>query len=56
MNYSEYEELRTDVNNGITMCKECHKDFHTKYGYKNNDFMQLVDFIINRYVNTEVNK
>ena len=56
MNYSEYEELRVDVNNGITMCKECHKDFHTRYGYKNNNFMQLVNFIIDRYVNTEVNK
>jgi len=24
-NFKEYEELRTDVNNGITLCFECHK-------------------------------
>ena len=56
MNYSEHEGLRTDINNGITMCKECHKNFHDTYGYKNNNVIQLVEFLINKYVNTEVNK
>ena len=29
----EYKKLRIDVNNGITLCKECHKEFHDKYGF-----------------------
>ena len=30
------EDLRYDVSNGVTLCKECHLDFHRKYGLKNN--------------------
>ena len=45
LNYSEYKKLRIDVNNGITLCKECHKEFHDKYGYKNNNEKQLNEFI-----------
>ena len=45
LNYSEHEELRTDVNNGITLCNICHKDFHDTYGYKNNNSEQLNEFI-----------
>lgn len=44
LNYSEYEELRTDIYNGITLCKDCHKLFHDTYGYKNNNYDQLKDF------------
>lgn len=29
--YAKYKELRHDVNNGITLCKHCHKKVH---GYK----------------------
>ena len=48
--YAEYEDLRYDVDNGITMCKECHyttiKDsFHNKYGTINNTPEQLEEFI-----------
>ena len=45
-NYSEHEKLRTDVNNGITLCKTCHKEFHDIYGYTNNTKEQL-DMYIN---------
>lgn len=31
------EELRFEVNNGITFCKACHNNFHTKYGNKVSD-------------------
>ena len=40
------EKLRTDVNNGITLCKTCHKEFHDIYGYTNNTKEQL-DMYIN---------
>lgn len=30
-NYSKYVEERTDLNNGITLCQNCHKDFHFNY-------------------------
>lgn len=44
-NYNEHEELRTDIDNGVTMCSECHNKFHRIYGYKNNNLFQLHDFI-----------
>lgn len=39
--FSEYKKLRYDVNNGITLCKNCHSNnikgsFHNTYGTKNN--------------------
>ena len=45
LNYSEHEELRTNVGNGITLCKTCHKEFHNTYGYKNNTKEQVNEFI-----------
>jgi hypothetical protein len=45
LNYSEYEELRTELSNGITLCKICHKKFHDLYGYRNNNNDQLNTFI-----------
>lgn len=45
LNYAEYTELRVEVDNGITLCDYCHKDFHDKYGYRNNTREQLNDFL-----------
>lgn len=45
-NYSEFEELRVDVNNWVTFCKECHIEFHKKYWIKNNNKEQLDEFIM----------
>nr|DAW05824.1 MAG TPA: NinG recombination protein [Caudoviricetes sp.] len=45
LNYSEHEELRTNVGNGITLCETCHKEFHNTYGYKNNTKEQVNEFI-----------
>lgn len=45
LNYSEHPSLRTDINNGITLCKECHKEFHDTYGYKNNNIQQFKEFL-----------
>lgn len=30
--YAEYPEGRTDIDNGRTLCHDCHKDFHRIYG------------------------
>lgn len=32
--YWRHKELRTDVNNGVTLCETCHKLFHDTYGWK----------------------
>ena len=47
-NFSEEIELRTSINNGITFCRNCHREFHKKYGYKNNAREQIEEFIITK--------
>jgi 5-methylcytosine-specific restriction endonuclease McrA len=47
-----YEDLRCDVENGITLCEECHDSkcegsFHNTYGTHNNTKEQLIDFLSN---------
>lgn len=44
-NYAEHIDKRTDVANGITLCKECHKEFHDTFGYTNNNSEQLSIFL-----------
>ena len=43
--YNSSPELRTEVSNGITLCEDCHKDFHHQYGYGDNTRAQLVGFL-----------
>ena len=44
-NFAEFKELQTSIENGITLSKSAHKDFHKKYGYKNNTKEQLIEFL-----------
>lgn len=44
-NWRDNEELRYDVNNGITLCKQCHKDFHIRFGKRETNENQLQEFI-----------
>lgn len=44
-NFANYPLVRTSIENGITFCKECHKEFHRKYGIKNNTQEQLNEFL-----------
>lgn len=51
--YAKYKELRTDVNNGVTMCELHHSSlilgsFHQVYGNRNNTAEQLQQYIDNK--------
>lgn len=45
LSFSTYTELREIVENGITLCSECHKDYHNQYGYKNFNSDSLWDWL-----------
>ena len=43
--YDNYKDKRTDVSNGITLCSNCHSNFHQKYGRGNNEKWQYIEWI-----------
>ena len=44
-NYKNNKEIRVDIDNGICLCEDCHKEFHKKYGRNNNNEKQLKEFL-----------
>lgn len=42
--YNSNKELRTVLLNGVTLCKDCHKDFHHQYGCGDNTREQWEEF------------
>ncbi|UUV46168.1 HNH endonuclease [Bacillus phage vB_BanS-Thrax2] len=50
LNFSDNEDIRYDINNGITLCDKCHDigqegSFHDIYGTYNNTKEQLEEFL-----------
>lgn len=39
---------RTDVSNGVTLCEDCHSDFHDVYGYGYNTEDQYFEWITSK--------
>lgn len=46
-NFADYPELRTSIENGITLSEKAHKEFHKKYGNKKITREQLEEFLKN---------
>lgn len=44
-NWRDNEPVRYDIENGITLCEDCHKAFHSQYGKRFNTPEQLDEFI-----------
>ena len=44
-NFAQYPELRFATDNGITLSERAHKEFHKKYGTKNNTKEQLMKYL-----------
>jgi len=42
--YDKFEDERYDVNNAVTLCKNCHDNFHARYGKGNNTREQFEEW------------
>jgi 5-methylcytosine-specific restriction endonuclease McrA len=43
--YHWCKERRIDLDNGITLCEDCHNSFHSQYGNKYNTEAQIKEFL-----------
>lgn len=44
-NWKDFPELRLAIDNGITLSKKAHREFHKKYGMKHTIKGQLLEFL-----------
>ena len=42
--WNAFPEQRFDLDNGVTLCNDCHKDFHSQYGYGDNTREQFDEY------------
>ncbi len=42
--FSSFPSGRLEVDNGVTLCGNCHDDFHARYGGKDNTIEQIEEF------------
>ena len=45
LNFTSHKELRFAINNGITLCVNCHNKFHKIYGTRNNTHKQVEKYL-----------
>lgn len=48
--YNWAKDKRICINNGITLCEKCHKEFHNEYEYRNNTKEQFYQFKDNKLI------
>ena len=48
--YAEHKDLRTDIDNLVSLCEECHKRYHKQYGYTNNNYKDFRTFLYNEMI------
>ena len=52
--FSEYNHLGADTKNGVVLCKECHKRYHSQYGTKkHNNPITFAQFLRDYGMNTQ---
>ena len=42
--WNAFPEQRFDLDNGVTLCTDCHKEFHSQYGYGDNTREQFDEY------------
>lgn len=43
-NFADYPHIRLDLDNGVTLCVDCHKEFHNIYGDRGTNSSQWKEY------------